>query len=159
MTDYTSFLDENSLWKWICSYLQPFFLSYIFFYMHDFCVICGGCFRHKVGACVAIWLWVILNIWFLLSQPYFTGLFQKKQLGIVDIFWTSPLEFLDFLQSQIKQSFTPKNSTKLNVLHLSEILKLKIKTLEIPHDFFKITSGSRDFFMIHSWNREIPCCF
>ena len=25
-----------------------------FFYMHDFCVICGGCFRHKVGACVAI---------------------------------------------------------------------------------------------------------
>ena len=85
------------------------------------------------------------------------GIFQKKnKKGELRTYFseTSPLELLGFLlypwKFQTKQSFTPRNSTKLCYTP-QKFQDLKPKPLGIPHDFIFITPGNSMLFFINPW--------
>ena len=88
------------------------------------------------------------------------GLFQEKTkegggAGLRTYFFEHPLEFLGFLlypwKFQKKQRFTLRKSTKLCYTP-RKFQGLKLRPLEIPHDFFLIDPGNSALFLINPCN-------
>ena len=82
LTGKSSFSYEN-----INSYVPSYnFFSCIYIYIYIYILYisttCGGCFRHKVGACVTIYMTMIHPLMFDPCCLNVTGLFQKKKWGL-----------------------------------------------------------------------------
>ena len=98
----------------------------------------------------SIWLHVILKLRFIL------GYSRKKSIqgGWGQTFLETPWNFLGFLlypwKYQTKQSFTPRNSTKLCYTP-QKLYGLKPRPLEIPYEFFLIPPGNSTLFLISPW--------
>ena len=105
---------------------------------------------HPPVMCLAFSSWIIQFAYSLEK-----GIFQiKTKHGVLRAcFFEKPLEFFRFFTlpleiPQTKQSFTPRNSTKL-CYSSHKFEGLKPRTLGIPLKFFLITTGNSTLFLIN----------